>query len=525
MDRTPESFAADSHQYLRQMRDRLDPDRGEQGSGDLHLDYHHPLEDYLGRSWVRPVLRWLVRPRPGRTVTRLEEIFHSYREPASPLAWRAKYFLLHRFIDRMRGQTPVEEFQRRVARHGPVLRGLVLAARSVLAHGLQVPQRFSYPLFAVWNFTNRCNLKCRHCYQSAGKPLADELTLDEKLAVIDQLGENYLPMIAFAGGEPTISPDLVPVLERCREWGMHTSIATNGALFTPELTGRLAETGLKYVEVSLDSVDPDRHDRFRGIPGAWAKTVNGMKAIVGTPGLRLGVAMCVHRDNYHEVRDMIEFAIDLGASCFAYFNFIPVGRGRGMVDQDITPVQRERVLELLNEYIQGGRIGVLSTCPQFGRVCLAHSPVYSGRVAASHAGSGSGLKARVVAKYLGGCGAGRTYVCIEPDGNVTPCVYMPDRVMGNLRRQTIKEIIADNALWELLNDREHRSGHCGQCAFKHYCGGCRARADGYFGDPGGPDPGCIFNQVEWERLTARAQGPELSDRRATEGATVGRAAR
>jgi radical SAM protein with 4Fe4S-binding SPASM domain len=500
-----ETFPTDSHVYAAEMRKKFDP---EHASGDvqrdIHLDYHHPLEDYLEKKWVVQILDWLVKSRDGKKQTRLEEIFRSYKNPDAPLGWRVKYAPFHFFIDRMKGEITIEEFKRRVANHGPVVRGMVLAARSVVKFGLRTPQRFAYPLFAVWNFTNRCNLKCNHCYQSAGKGLDDELNLDQKLAIIDQMGETYLPMIAFAGGEPTITPDLIPVLKRCRDWKIHTSLATNGTLFTPELAGKLADAGLYYCEVSLDSVDPEKHDRFRGIQGAWQKTVDGMKVIASTPGMRLGVAMCVHHDNYDEVDRMIEFTKKIGGSCFAYFNFIPVGRGKGMVNQDVTPEQREKLLIKLNGYIQKGEIGVISTCPQFGRVCLGNSPVYVGRVAATHCGSGSGVKARVIAKYLGGCGAGRTYVCIQPNGNVTPCVYMPDRVMGNLRDQTLQKIIDNSPLWDLLNNRDERWGHCGKCAFRYYCGGCRARADAYYEDPAGPDPGCIFNTEHWNKLVEDA---------------------
>lgn len=505
-----EQFIYNSYEYAEEAKKRFSE---ENLSGsflkDVHLDYHHPLEDYLQKKYTLALLKWLTRDRKGKRFTRLEEIFLSYKNPKSPLPWRLLYLPFHIFIDRMRRKsgTSVEEFKRRVSEHRPVIRGIVLAARSVLEYGLRTPQRFVYPLFAVWNFTNSCNLRCRHCYQSAGRKDNDELTLEEKLRLIDELGRNYLPMIAFAGGEPLMSPDLIPVLERCAEWNIHTSLATNGSLITPQLAERLAKTGLKYVEISLDSVRPEKHDSFRGIPGSWQQTVEGMKIIANTPGLRLGVAMCINKENYDEAKDMIEFAIDIGASCFAYFNFIPVGRGKGIAKNDITPEDREKLLLLLNEYIQSGRIGIISTSPQFGRVCLANSPVYTGRIAATHCGSGSGEKARVIAKYLGGCGAGRTYVSIQPNGDITPCVYMPEFKMGNIRKESIKEIIDKSPLWELMNDRDKRWGHCKVCAFKYHCGGCRARAAAYFGDPAGPDPGCIFNKESWQRIEEKEKIP------------------
>jgi radical SAM protein with 4Fe4S-binding SPASM domain len=406
----------------------------------------------------------------------------------------------------MRGEVDVETFRRRLAGHGPTVRGLVIVARSIAEFGLTVPQKFTAPLFAVWNFTNRCNLTCRHCYQdSEHNALDNELTLEEKLNLVDQMGRAHMPMLALSGGEPTVSPDVEPVLRRAKSYGMHLTMATNGTTMTPDRAARLAEAGLRYVEISLDSVDPETHDRFRGRQGLWEKTVAGARNVVATEGLRLGIAMCVHQGNIDQVEEMIALAEDLGADCFAHFNFIPVGRGLRMVSGDITPAQREKLLSILSKKMQDsadGGMGVISTAPQLGRVCLAGAALDGGKVSCSHAGAGSGTKARVVAKYLGGCGAGRTYVCIEPDGDVTPCVYLPHRVMGNVRRTGLIEIYRNSIFWDILNDRDHRLGHCEVCAFKKYCGGCRARADAYFGHLHAGDPGCIFNQKHWDSLVA-----------------------
>lgn len=473
----------------------------------LRIECRHPLEGWLRLRPVRWLLGLLAKESPRRgypvrwATTALERIVHSYRNASVGLSWRARYWPFHRFIDHIRGGVPAETVRRRLAEHVPTVRGLVTVARSVAEFGLTIPQRFSAPLFAVWNFTNRCNLACRHCYQDSGRSAADgELSVDEKLGLVDQLGSMHLPMMAISGGEPTVSADLLPVVRRAAGWGMHLSLATNGTTMTQALTARLAEAGLRYVEISLDSVDPVRHDAFRGSPGMWARAVRGARTVVATPPLRLGIAMCVHQGNFHEVRDMIRFAEDLGAGCFAHFNFIPVGRGLRMVAGDITPRQREELLGILNEKMQAGGMGVISTAPQLGRVCLAGAAGEGGRMSCSHAGSGSGAKARVVAKYLGGCGAGRTYICVEPNGNVTPCVYLPHRVMGSIRQKKVIDIFRQSIFWEILNDRDLRRHHCEVCAFRHYCGGCRARADAYFGQLHAGDPGCIFNQKHWQRL-------------------------
>ena len=468
----------------------------------LQISYHHPLENYLGTRPFRWLLRRLSRV-DGHGEAALERIITSYRNPDASRWSRLKYWPIHLFIDRMRGDVDAQTFRKRMSEHRPTVRGLVIVAQSVAEFGLTIPQKFVAPLFAVWNLTNRCNLACKHCYQdSKHGMLADELTLEEKLDLVDQIGSAHMPMLALSGGEPTVSEDLLPVVRRAASYGVHLTIATNGTTMTDKYAGELAEAGVRYVEISLDSVDPARHDAFRGRAGLWQRTVDGAKAVVATEGLRLGIAMCVHQGNFHEVRDMIRFAEELGASCFAHFNFIPVGRGLRMVAGDITPAQREELLAILSKEMQAGGMGIISTAPQLGRVCLAGTALDDGRVSCSHAGSGSGTKARVVAKYLGGCGAGRTYACIEPNGDITPCVYMPHRVMGNIRQRPMMEIFRTSEFWDILNDRDHRLHHCEVCTFRNYCGGCRARADAYFGHLHAGDPGCIFNDRHWDQLVA-----------------------
>ena len=466
----------------------------------IDADFHIPLEGFVGSHLGRRLLDVLSRDGPNGVL--LERMIRSYADPQISLPERILFWPVHRLIRRLKGSMTDEHFRWKVAEHSSTVRGIVATARSVAEFGLTLPQQFSVPLIVVWNFTNQCNLRCRHCYQSAGSQrIADELSLSEKLRIVDKLGKAYVPMIAFAGGEPTIAPDLIPVLKRCQRYGIHTTVATNGTTLSLERVRALRDAGARYLEISLDSTDPAKHDSFRGVPGVWSRTVEGIKNVVAVEGIRPGVAMCVHQDNYDEVEDMIELAKGLGATCFAHFHFIPVGRGRDCVSGHLTPAQREQLLGVLNRHMQEGQIGILSTAPQFGRVALTFAPE-QGRMSASHCGGGGGRAARVVAKYLGGCGAGRTYVCLEPNGDVTPCVYMPNRPFGNVRQRPLLELFRNSPYWDDLWDRSDRDGHCRTCRYKHYCGGCRARADAYFGSVKANDPGCIFNQTAWDKLVA-----------------------
>jgi len=465
----------------------------------------HKFEDYLARPITRKFLALLTR-RNGAGRCYLEEVFERYDRPDLSLWERLKFAVPHRAIELFRTRAGVnkEVLKEKALHHRPTARALVNTARSIAKYGLTVPQRFSAPLIVVWDYTQACNLSCRHCYQEAAhKPLADELTTEQKLDLVDQMGYEYVPFLAMAGGEPLVAKDIWKVLERCKTRGVHTTVATNGTLLSQENCQRLVECGVKYVEISLDSIRAEEHDRFRGMEGAWKRTVEGIRNAAATKGLRAGMAMCVTRLNYHHVEPMINFAKDLGCTTFVHFNFIPVGRGRDMAEMDITPAERENLLRLLNRYLQEGQISIMSTAPQFGRACILYGPL-EGLMATAHGGKGKGKQAKVLAKYIGGCGAGRCYCCIQPNGKVTPCVYMPSVEVGDLRRQRLLETW-DNPLFALLSNREDRGDHCAVCDFRAYCGGCRARALSYVEDIQAGDPGCIYNQHVWEEVVRNAE--------------------
>jgi radical SAM protein with 4Fe4S-binding SPASM domain len=463
----------------------------------------HRLEDLLGNRFVRKLLGVLTAA-DGNGGSLFERLCASYDNPDLARGERWKWALPGLLIDMalMAARLDPELMKRKLFHHRPTVRALALTGRSIARFGLMAPQRYVAPLMVVWNITRACNLRCRHCYQDAGPaPPAGELAREEKIRVVDRLAEAGVPFLAIAGGEPLVSKDLWPTLAEARRRGIHVTVATNGTLLTPETVARLVEAGVKYVEVSIDSVDPEQHDRFRGVPGCWARAIQGIRNSVAG-GMRTGLATCFTRETVHLADDMVKLAIDLGCQTFSHFNFIPVGRGRGMIEADLRPEQRERLLRRLVEILQEGRINVISTAPQFSRACVVHAPE-DGLFATGHAGRGQGRKTLVLSRYIGGCGAARCYCSIQPNGDVTPCVYIPSEKMGSLRAQSLLEIW-DGALVRTLSDRDDRGDHCGVCDYRAYCGGCRARAFSYVGDMQAGDPGCKFNSPVWDEVTAAA---------------------
>ncbi|MGB2613468.1 MAG: radical SAM protein [Phycisphaerae bacterium] len=466
------------------------------------------IERLLAHPAARRLFRWMTR-QDSRGRSWLGRFFEAYAD-GSLRWWQPEFAIPYALTEYVRLATGSshETFRRRVFGNPAVRRGLVATVRSVGRLGLTQPQRFVAPLMVVWNFTQACNMTCKHCYQDAGpRPTKSgatlsqskgrrsdgELSFDEQKRLVAELACRDVAMIAFSGGEPLMSPTFLPIARYAADRGMHLTVATNGTLLTRDKVAAMVDAGIRYAEISLDSTDPARHDAWRGSPGFWDRAVSGIRTVVAHPGIKCGVAMTVARWNLADLRPMLEWCIKESVDTFYAFNFIPTGRAREIADQDLSPAERETMLATLQEYLAGGRISIMSSAPQYGRACMELDP--GGPVNTGHYGHGGGRMTRVLAKYVGGCGAGRCYMAVQPDGEATPCVFMPIR-LGNLRTDSF-ETVWNHPVMEVLRDRDDRTGHCKVCDYKYHCGGCRARSYGYFRDLRRSDPGCKFNTTEW----------------------------
>ncbi|MGZ4847771.1 MAG: radical SAM protein [Halobacteriota archaeon] len=394
-------------------------------------------------------------------------------------------------------------------------RGLSNIVKSVAEYGITKPLKLQAPFLVVWNYTDACNLRCKHCYQGAGKMSKDELSLDERLKIVDQLAENDVVAIAFSGGEALLRDDFWEVARYASSKGLYLSLATNGTLLTKDVVRRLQEVGVEYFEISLDSVDPAKHDAFRGISGAWERTVAGIQNVVAQEGAYSCIANTVTNENFRELDDLVAFSKKLGVNRTLIFNFIPVGRGAEIIDMDLPPDAREHVLQQMYGYLSGQdeSFEILTTAPQFSRVCMMNSR--NGIISLAHFGAaGFSDKVGLLAEYIGGCGAGRMYCAIQPNGIVTPCVFMPIPV-GDLRSESFIDIWKNAEVMQSLRERHDLKEHCGSCDYKNVCGGCRARAYAYFNDIKAPDIGCIYNLRAYnalkDKLRARSAAVETTE--------------
>lgn len=373
--------------------------------------------------------------------------------------------------------------------------------------GLTRPFVPGAPFQVVWNVTRTCNLKCQHCYENAGKKDKDELTTEEAIATIHKLANAGVVLLAFSGGEPTLRSDILQLIETASSLGMYVAIATNGLTFEdPERVLIFKNAGLSFVQISLDGCNPETHDSFRGVRGAFSRTLNGIKNCVEA-GLFVEVAMTATHHNVEELDQTIDIADALGAKWFMVYNFIPAGRGLDIIDSDLSPGERERLLSTLWNKIANSdelRIEILSTAPQLGRFAREHSTSRNDGIFPTHF-SNARLPEKMndLARFIGGCGAGRFYLAIEPNGDIYPCVFFPHTpsvYLGNIKSCDFHKMWTRSKVLHELRNRELLKGSCGTCTNHDVCGGCRARAMGYFGDYLEADPGCIKNDRTWHNV-------------------------
>ena len=394
----------------------------------------------------------------------------------------------------MRGK---EEEVREALKDPALRRGVSTVLEGIARYGVTVPQKLPAPFLIVWNFTNMCNLRCKHCYQRADRPLPDELTLKEKLILIDQLDKAGVAGIALSGGEPTIHPHFLITIKAIADKGMYAAVATNGwKLADIEFFKKAKKAGLRYVEVSVDSASPRKHDWFRGVEGSWDRAVKALENAVKL-GINHAMAVTITKYNINEVDELLDLAGSIGVKRVVFFNFIPVGRGIDIVKADLDPIEREKFMRHIYREMKRRKIEIVTTAPQYGRVVLQMSG--EKEVAPTHFYVGGDIAVKSIAEFIGGCGAGRIYAGIQPNGDVIPCVFLPIPV-GNIRNKEFKEIWEESPVLNKLRDKDLIKGFCGACPYRYVCGGCRARAYAYFNDILAPDPGCIYNIKYWRKL-------------------------
>ncbi len=457
------------------------------------VQFVQELKKILESKTVRSVLGGVVS---FDMVERALAVYAGARQPEG-LKERAYSTALSSVLSRAAARFDVdEETLKNTLSDVAYRRGTANVLASIGQFGITMPQRLIAPFLVVWNFTTRCNLRCKHCY-AAGR--TGGLSLEERLNVVDQLADAGVVALAISGGEPLMDDDVWEVASHAVERGLMVSIATNGTLIDEDVARRLKQAGVAYVEISLDSHLPEVHDAFRGMRGAYERTMKGIRSCVDE-GLMVGIATTATRLNLDGIPDMVKLARDSGAERLIVFNLVPTGRAKQEVSSlELSTEERWRLLGYLYDELQAGGLGVFSTSPMYAVVSLQRMETGGGHeLVPTHfadvkVSMESFEHAEVLAEFIGGCGAGRIYCSVEANGDITPCVFLPIAV-GHVR-DGFQKVWLESELLNALRDRDGEHYACAECEHRYICGGCRARAYAYTNDPLAADPGCYVREV------------------------------
>jgi AdoMet-dependent heme synthase len=350
------------------------------------------------------------------------------------------------------------------------------------------------PFLVALNLTRRCNLNCAHCYLDAGSRESDntgELTTAEVKGLIDDIAAlSDEIMVVFTGGEPLLRGDLTELIAYASGLGLMAVIGTNGLGLNDRRVTALKEAGAQGVGISLDSLDPEIHDAFRGLPGSWVRVTEAIDACRRND-FRFQLHFSVTDDTAHELDDMIAYARDVGAFALNVFFLVCTGRGEKMTN--ISVETHDRVIRRVTEAaLRETDIMVRAKCaPHFKRMAWELDPDWP--ITAAH-----GYEA-------GGCLAGTRYCRITPEGGVTACPYIEEEV-GSVRNQGFDEIWRDAPQFKALR-QPALEGRCGACEYSKICGGCRARPLARDGELMGEDFLCAYEPQGGTVIEPLGEGP------------------
>jgi radical SAM protein len=374
------------------------------------------------------------------------------------------------------------------------------------------------PFLAIWEVTQSCDLACKHC-RAAAQPLAhpDELTNAEGKALIDQIAEMGVPIFVFTGGDPIKRKDVYELIRYAADKGVHVALTPSATpLLTREAIFKLKEAGLVRLGISLDGSTPEIHDTFRGLPGAYARTIQAIEW-ANEAGIPIQVHTTISRHNAHDLDNLCALFEKLAIVMWNVFFLVPVGRGQ--LDDLLSGEEFEQVFGKIYELSHRVNFQIKTTeAMHYRRYLLQHNLEERRMSHASMSGHGQGhpasamtgaaqayepgapttdAKTRTASWATRRVNDGKGFLFISHVGNVYPSGFLPIHA-GNIRETPLGEIYRNSPIFKSLRDTSKLEGKCGACEYKEICGGSRARAYALTGDPLAQEPCCIYQPKNWD---------------------------
>jgi mycofactocin radical SAM maturase len=322
------------------------------------------------------------------------------------------------------------------------------------------------PICLTWELTYACNLACVHCLSSSGRRDPAELSTAQCRAVIDELEAMQVFYVNIGGGEPTIRPDFLDLLDYATAHRVGVKFSTNGVRIDRPVARRLAANDYVDVQISLDGATAAVNDPIRGV-GSYATALTAMRNLAEAGMRNFKISVVMTRQNIGQLDEFKALADSFGAQ-LRLTRLRPSGRGADVWSQLHLVGDQQR--ELYDWLVAHGD-GVL-TGDSFFHLSAYGAPL-------------PGLNL---------CGAGRVVCLIDPVGDVYACPFAihPEFLAGNVTAPGgFAAVWRGSELFAELRAPQ-TGGACRSCSAYDSCrGGCMA-AKFFTGLPlDGPDPECV----------------------------------
>jgi radical SAM protein len=367
------------------------------------------------------------------------------------------------------------------------------------------------PFLAIWEVTQSCDLACKHC-RAAAQPIAhpDELNTAEALQLIDQIAAMHVPIFVFTGGDPLKRKDVFDLIRYASGKGVHVALTPSATpLLTREAIFQLKEAGLVRLGISLDGSTAAIHDAFRGLSGAYDRTIQAIQW-ANEAGIPIQVHSTISRHNVNDLDNLCALFERLSIVMWNVFFLIPVGRGQ--LDDLLSGEEFEAAFAKIYELSHRVNFQIKTTEAMHYRRYLLQHNLEERKLGHGHPGAAHPHAVR--AEYESGAPTtdgqtramswatrrvndGKGFLFVSHVGNVYPSGFLPIHA-GNIRETPLQEIYQNAPIFKSLRDTSKLEGKCGACEYKEICGGSRARAYAVTGDPLAQEPCCIYHPKHWD---------------------------
>jgi radical SAM protein len=362
------------------------------------------------------------------------------------------------------------------------------------------------PFLAIWEVTQSCDLACKHC-RAAAQPIAhpDELSNAEGKALIDQIAEMHIPIFVFTGGDPLKRKDVYELISYAAGKGVQVALTPSATpLLTREAIFKMKEAGLVRLGISLDGSTPEIHDTFRGLPGAWARTIQAVEW-ANEAGIPIQVHTTISRHNANDLDNLCNLFEKLSIVMWNVFFLVPVGRGQ--LNDLLSGDEFEKVFGKIYELSHRVSFQIKTTEAMHYRRYLLQNNLEERKMGHGHPHAArheyepgaptADAKTRTMGWATRRVNDGKGFMFISHVGNVYPSGFLPIHA-GNIRETPLADIYRNAPIFKSLRDTSKLEGKCGACEYKEICGGSRARAYALTGDPLAQEPCCIYQPKNWD---------------------------